>query len=88
MTCFRDIHLSKDQDTEGLDLEAAQTWIYPTNYTVRDYQFNIVQKALLENTLVNELQTFIDCIHCEEKVCGSNGFIFRLAYQQVWVKHL
>ncbi|KAK9694808.1 3'-5' DNA helicase [Basidiobolus ranarum] len=28
------------------------TWIYPTNYPIRDYQFNIVSKALFENTLV------------------------------------
>ncbi|KAH9248371.1 hypothetical protein BASA81_013957 [Batrachochytrium salamandrivorans] len=28
------------------------TWIYPTNYPVRDYQFNIVSKALFSNTLV------------------------------------
>lgn len=31
---------------------AVETWIYPINYPVRDYQFNIVQKALHENTLV------------------------------------
>ncbi|KAI9144812.1 hypothetical protein BKA69DRAFT_744589 [Paraphysoderma sedebokerense] len=29
------------------------SWIYPTNYPVRDYQFNIVQKALFVNTLVS-----------------------------------
>ena len=35
-----------------LDLEAAKTWIYPSNMTHRDYQFNIVQAALLNNLLV------------------------------------
>lgn len=35
-----------------LDLEAAKTWIYPTNVQHRDYQFNICQKALLSNILV------------------------------------
>ncbi|KAJ3049904.1 hypothetical protein HK097_009111, partial [Rhizophlyctis rosea] len=35
-----------------VDKEAAKTWIYPTNCAVRDYQFNIVQKSLLVNTLV------------------------------------
>lgn len=36
----------------NINLEAYRTWIYPTNYPVRDYQFNIVQKALFSNTLV------------------------------------
>jgi hypothetical protein len=36
----------------NLDVEAFKTWIYPINYTVRDYQYNIVQKALFSNTLV------------------------------------
>ena len=35
-----------------VDTEAAKTWIYPTNCAIRDYQFNIVQKSLLVNTLV------------------------------------
>ncbi|KAI9295742.1 P-loop containing nucleoside triphosphate hydrolase protein, partial [Neoconidiobolus thromboides FSU 785] len=33
--------------------EAIKTWVYPTNYPLRDYQFNIVMKALHENTLVS-----------------------------------
>ncbi|KAI9679984.1 MAG: 3'-5' DNA helicase [Caeruleum heppii] len=36
-----------------LDLDAAKTWVYPTNLgTTRDYQFNIVQKGLFNNLLV------------------------------------
>lgn len=36
-----------------LDLEAAKTWIYPTNIgKIRTYQFNIVQRGLFHNTLV------------------------------------
>ncbi|KAK0554680.1 3'-5' DNA helicase [Tilletia horrida] len=35
-----------------IDTEAAKTWIYPTNKSFRDYQFNIVQKALFNNVLV------------------------------------
>lgn len=35
-----------------LDLEAVKTWKYPTNVELRDYQFNIVSKALLNNILV------------------------------------
>ncbi|KAJ1032448.1 hypothetical protein NDA16_000472 [Ustilago loliicola] len=36
----------------NIDLEAAKTWIYPTNMEKRDYQYNIVQKALFNNVLV------------------------------------
>ncbi|KAI9188054.1 3'-5' DNA helicase [Blastocladiella emersonii ATCC 22665] len=35
------------------DAGAISTWLYPTNKPVRDYQFNIVQKALFRNTLVS-----------------------------------
>ncbi|KNC72872.1 hypothetical protein SARC_14568, partial [Sphaeroforma arctica JP610] len=28
-------------------------WYYPTNYPVRDYQYTMVQVALLQNTLVS-----------------------------------
>ena len=37
----------------NMDLEAAKTWVYPTNIgVVRDYQFNIVAKGLYHNLLV------------------------------------
>lgn len=36
----------------GFDVEAGNVWIYPTNYPLRDYQFQIVEKALMMNTLV------------------------------------
>ncbi|XP_048586442.1 uncharacterized protein LOC5503392 isoform X2 [Nematostella vectensis] len=36
----------------GFDMESGDIWIYPTNYPVRDYQFNIVQKALYQNIMV------------------------------------
>lgn len=35
-----------------LDLEAAKLWVYPTNLGHRDYQYNIVQRALFNNLLV------------------------------------
>ena len=41
-----------EEDIPGFDLEAGEVWIYPTNYPVREYQFNIVKKALFINTLV------------------------------------
>ncbi|KAG2457477.1 FANCM protein, partial [Polypterus senegalus] len=36
----------------GFDMTAADVWIYPTNYPVRDYQYSITQTALFNNTLV------------------------------------
>lgn len=36
-----------------LDPETIKTWVYPTNLgTIRDYQFNIVQRGLFNNLLV------------------------------------
>ncbi|ORZ02607.1 hypothetical protein BCR43DRAFT_519900 [Syncephalastrum racemosum] len=35
-----------------LDPDALPTWVYPVNYPVRSYQYNIVQRALFSNTLV------------------------------------
>ncbi len=40
------------EDIPGFDTDAGKMWIYPTNYPVREYQFNIVQSALYKNTLV------------------------------------
>ena len=34
------------------DRLASKTWIYPLNKPKRDYQYNIVKKCLMENTLV------------------------------------
>lgn len=45
--------LCKEQDTFGFDLNAGESWVYPTNYPIREYQFNITQKALHQNTMVN-----------------------------------
>ena len=41
-----------EEDIPGFDSEAGELWIYPTNYPIRDYQYNIVQRALFTNTLV------------------------------------
>ncbi|CAH1790773.1 unnamed protein product [Owenia fusiformis] len=40
------------EDLPGFDKSAGHIWIYPTNYPVRIYQFNIVKQALFKNTLV------------------------------------
>ncbi|CAH1263455.1 FANCM [Branchiostoma lanceolatum] len=40
------------EDLPGFDISAGKLWIYPTNYPVREYQYNIVHQALFKNTLV------------------------------------
>ncbi|XP_047525705.1 Fanconi anemia group M protein isoform X1 [Pieris napi] len=42
-----------DEEINGYDRLTGKTWIYPTNYPVRDYQFNIIQSAIVKNTLVS-----------------------------------
>lgn len=44
--------LPSDEMKLQLDLQAARKFIYPTNMAQRDYQFNIVQRALYDNVLV------------------------------------
>ena len=44
--------ISTDPETIGFDISSGKKWIYPENYPRRDYQFNIVQTALYNNTLV------------------------------------
>ncbi|GAB1599128.1 uncharacterized protein LOC115224527 [Argonauta hians] len=47
-----DIDLDNIPDLPGFDKFAGRLWIYPTNYPVREYQYNIVKEALFTNTLV------------------------------------
>ncbi|XP_015190846.1 PREDICTED: Fanconi anemia group M protein isoform X2 [Polistes dominula] len=49
---IQDPDISTDLETNGFDLSAGKIWIYPENYPVREYQYNIVEKALFYNTLV------------------------------------
>ncbi|XP_011685294.1 PREDICTED: Fanconi anemia group M protein isoform X2 [Wasmannia auropunctata] len=39
-------------ETRGFDLSTGKTWIYPENYPIRQYQYNIVESALYRNTMV------------------------------------
>ncbi|XP_034714983.1 Fanconi anemia group M protein [Etheostoma cragini] len=39
-------------DFPGFDSSAAQVWIYPTHYPIREYQLKISEAALFQNTLV------------------------------------
>ena len=36
----------------GFDLEAGARWIYPSNMSFRQYQYDIVNSCLFKNTLV------------------------------------
>lgn len=47
------VNQGKSEETEGFDIQAGLTWIYPTNYPLREYQYNIIEKALFQNTLVS-----------------------------------
>ncbi|GAB6027116.1 hypothetical protein CHUAL_000039 [Chamberlinius hualienensis] len=49
---YRMSSVTDPQVVEGFDHDAGKMWIFPTNYTERSYQFNIVKKCLLNNTLV------------------------------------
>ena len=39
-------------DFPGFDSSSAKVWIYPTNYPIREYQLQISEAALFQNTLV------------------------------------
>lgn len=58
--------LRKDAHYTGFDGSTGNTWIYPTNYQIRQYQFNITQAALFKNTLVSHSFTAPTCtvFHC------------------------
>ncbi|XP_058443532.1 uncharacterized protein LOC131425567 [Malaya genurostris] len=46
------MQLRKNDRYEGFDNNVGSSWIYPTNYPVRKYQFSITQAALFKNSLV------------------------------------
>lgn len=46
------MQLRKNDRYAGFDNNAGDSWIYPTNYPVRKYQFSITSAALFKNTLV------------------------------------
>lgn len=46
--------LRTDIKYNGFDSTMGNTWIYPTNYPVRQYQHNISRVSLFKNTLVSK----------------------------------
>lgn len=51
--------LRKDAHYVGFDASVGDTWIYPTNYPMRQYQFSITKAALFKNTLVSKYSAVI-----------------------------
>ncbi|TDH65301.1 hypothetical protein CCR75_008546 [Bremia lactucae] len=51
-TRYLDISI-RSKGVPGIDIDAAQHFVYPTNYSIRDYQLAIAEKALYHNTLVS-----------------------------------
>ncbi|CAL1688362.1 unnamed protein product [Lasius platythorax] len=49
---LQNIEISNEPETKGFSLSAGNIWIYPENYPIRQYQYNIVKSALYRNTLV------------------------------------
>lgn len=47
-------NLRTDYKFKGFDASMGKTWIYPTNYDIRQYQMNICRNALFKNTLVSK----------------------------------
>ena len=43
---------NSQENIPGFDEAAGHNYIYPINYPIREYQFNIIMKALVKNTLV------------------------------------
>jgi hypothetical protein len=81
------------------DRTAAETWLYPLNRPKRDYQFNIVQNCLFDNTLValptGLGKTFIaGCVmlNCTPlttcTLLGTNYSPLSLSLVSVWQGHL
>lgn len=44
-------HENEPPTHHRIDYEAAKTWVYPVNVSFREYQYNIVKRALLGNVL-------------------------------------
>ncbi len=49
----KSLNSSLYEEIPGFDMESGKKYIYPTNFPIRDYQFNIVKKCLFKNTLVS-----------------------------------
>lgn len=57
-------NLRTDAKYKGFDSTMGDKWIYPTNYTVRQYQYHISRVSLFKNTLVRNFNHsgLYDCV--------------------------
>ena len=60
--------LCSDKEISGFDTLTGRTWIYPTNYPIRDYQFNIIKATILKNTLVSQLIYLCSSVHIVREI--------------------
>lgn len=60
--------LRADAKFNGFDPSTGNSWIYPTNYQVRQYQYNISRASLFKNTLV--------CIDIVERILWTYWIAF------------
>lgn len=56
------VNLRTDAEYAGFDNNMGNNWYYPTNFPVRDYQYNIVKDALFRNTLVGICAIHFKCL--------------------------
>lgn len=63
--------LRADAKYNGFDAGAGNMWIYPTNYPVRQYQFNICRASLFKNTLVRIPSVLFSSIDSIASIAGS-----------------
>lgn len=65
--------LRADAKYNGFDAGAGNMWIYPTNYPVRQYQFNICRASLFKNTLVRISLAVLSSIDFIASIAGSTA---------------
>lgn len=75
---FRQDIFYKEPDAEGFLLSSGSHYVYPSNFPVREYQMEIVKKALFHNTLVS-LPTGI-LYYIENNYLLSNKIIIILIF--------
>lgn len=77
-------NLRTDHNYKGFDATLGKSWIYPTNYQIRQYQYNISRVALFKNTLVKKSRLTTGWIVFY--FIFSPVTLFRLFCRPGWVK--
>lgn len=90
--------LRTDFKYNGFDQILGGTWIYPTNYPVRQYQLHISRVSLFKNTLVSYWHCFTKICTYLSSICRDDCFflscfniifsiLFRFVCPPDWAKH-